>query len=112
MTTRRGIDERIVILDIDEKSLGEIGRWPWSRRQMAETVDKLFERYGVALVAFDVVWAEPDPSSGMTVLDELSRTQLKGAPAFQPAFETVRLRPAYVARFVESVKGGPVVFGY
>ncbi len=112
MTTRRGVDERIVILDIDEKSLGEIGRWPWSRRQMAETVDKLFERYGVALVAFDVVWAEPDPSSGMTVLDELSRTQLKGVAAFQSAYQKLRPQLDYDARFAESLKGRPVVLGY
>ena len=30
-----GVDPRVVILDIDEKSLGEIGRWPWSRDLMA-----------------------------------------------------------------------------
>ena len=28
----RGVDPSVVILDIDEKSLGEVGRWPWSRR--------------------------------------------------------------------------------
>ena len=38
------LDPRVVILDIDEKSLGEIGRWPWSRNLMAELLDKLFER--------------------------------------------------------------------
>ena len=25
------LDPRIVIVDVDEKSLSEIGRWPWSR---------------------------------------------------------------------------------
>ncbi|HEX6528998.1 MAG TPA: CHASE2 domain-containing protein, partial [Burkholderiales bacterium] len=53
MSMPRGRDERIVILDIDEKSLGEVGRWPWSRNVMAELTTKLFERYGVALVGFD-----------------------------------------------------------
>ncbi len=47
MTLPRAPEKRIVILDIDEKSLGELGRWPWSRRLMAELVDKLFERHGV-----------------------------------------------------------------
>ena len=27
----RGVDPSIVILDIDERSLGEVGHWPWSR---------------------------------------------------------------------------------
>lgn len=112
MTMRPGRDERMVILDIDEKSLGEIGRWPWSRRQMAELVDKLFERYGVGLVAFDVVWAEPDPSSGMAVLDELSRTQLKEVAAFRSAYEKLRPQLDYDARFAASFKGRPVVLGY
>ena len=67
MTMPRAADPRIVILDIDEKSLGEIGRWPWSRRLMAELVDKLFQQHGVAVLGFDVVWAEPDPSSGIAV---------------------------------------------
>lgn len=79
MTTPNGLDERIVILDIDEKSLGEIGRWPWSRNLMAELTEKLFERYGVAVVGFDVVWAERDPSSGIEVLDTLARGEPEGA---------------------------------
>jgi len=72
MTMPGGAERGIVILDIDEKSLGEIGRWPWSRRLMAETVTKLFERHGIALLGFDVVFAERDPSSGIETLDSLS----------------------------------------
>ncbi len=47
-----GVDERIVILDIDEKSLADpaLGRWPWGRDKTAALVEKLFDRYGVALV--------------------------------------------------------------
>ena len=112
MGMRRGVDERIVILDIDEKSLGELGRWPWSRNQMAELVDKLFERYGVALVAFDVVWAEPDASSGMAALDSLAEGELKELSAFQAAYQKLRPRLDYDARFAASFKGRPIVLGY
>ena len=31
LTMPQGIDERIAILNIDEKSLAEVGRWPWGR---------------------------------------------------------------------------------
>ena len=112
MTMPRGVDERIVILDIDEKSLAEIGRWPWNRKLMAELVDKLFERYGVALLGFDVVWAEPDPSSGIEILDGLASTELKRDPDFQKAYS--RLRPSldFDRRFAGSLKGRPVVLGY
>jgi adenylate cyclase len=112
MTMPHGMDERIVILDIDEKSLGEIGRWPWRRDVMADVLDKLFERHGAQLVAFDVVWAERDPSSGMAVLDGLARRELRGEPGFRAAY--ARLRPAldYDARFAAAMKGRPVVLGY
>jgi adenylate cyclase len=39
-----GVDRRIVVLDIDEKSLGELGRWPWPRSLMADIVNKLFDK--------------------------------------------------------------------
>jgi adenylate cyclase len=105
-------DRRIVILDIDEKSLGEIGRWPWSRELMAALLDKLFERHGVALVAFDVVWAERDASSGIDALDRLARTELKDSAEFQAAY--ARLRPGLDPdrRFAAAMKGRPVVLAY
>ncbi len=112
MSMAGGRDERIVILDIDERSLGEIGRWPWSRKVMAELTDKLFERYGVALVGFDVVWAERDTSSGMEVLDELARKALKANPDFQKRYSQLRPSLDFEARFAASLKGRPVVLGY
>jgi adenylate cyclase len=112
MTMPRVTDNRIVILDIDEQSLGEIGRWPWSRNLLAEIVDKLFERHGVQLVAFDVLWAERDTSSGAEVLDRLAKGEAKDSPQFQSAY--ARLRPSldFDARFAASLKGRPVVLAY
>ena len=52
-------EHTIVILDIDEKSLANEGRWPWSRHKLAELVSTLAE-YGVVVVAFDVVFSEPE----------------------------------------------------
>src|SRR6187402_2373492 len=49
-TMPRTVDERIVIVDIDEKSLAEVGRFPWGRNQLAEMVTELFERQNVAVV--------------------------------------------------------------
>ena len=112
MTMPRGIDERIVILDIDERSLGEIGRWPWGRNVMAELVDKLFTRHDVKLVGFDVVWAERDVSSGIDVLDRLARAQLKEVPAFQSAYAKLRDELDFDGRFAASLRGRPVVLGY
>jgi adenylate cyclase len=112
MTMPRALERRIVILDIDEKSLGEIGRWPWSRNLMAELIDKLFERHGVALAAFDVVWAERDTSSGIDTLDRLAQGELKDVAPFQSAYGSLRPSLDFDARFAASLKGRPVVLGY
>jgi adenylate cyclase len=112
LTMSRKGDSRIVILDIDEKSLGEVGRWPWSRNVMARLVDKLFDQYGVAMVGFDVVWAEHDTSSGMEVLDALAQRELKDAGAFQSAYQEVRGKLDFDGMFAASIKGRPVVLGY
>jgi adenylate cyclase len=50
------------IVDIDEAALAEYGQWPWPRTIIARLVDKLTEK-GAAVVAFDMVFAEPDRSS-------------------------------------------------
>ena len=51
----------ISIVGIDEASLSNLGvRWPWPRDMHAHLVDQL-KQYGAAVVAFDVVFAEPSP---------------------------------------------------
>jgi adenylate cyclase len=109
MTMLRVPESRIVIVDIDEKSLGELGRWPWSRDVMAGLVERLFERYGVALLAFDVVFAERDASSGIDVVDRLAQRELKDNAAFQAAYARQRPGLDFDARFAASLKGRPVV---
>jgi adenylate cyclase len=86
LTMPKKLDERIVILDIDEKSLGKLGRWPWNRDKMAKLMNKLMgegkDDYNVALVGFDVVFAEPDTSSGINTLEALAKTDLLGVPEY------------------------------
>src|SRR5437868_8579923 len=81
-TMPRTLDDRIVIVDIDEKSLAEIGHWPWSRNRLAELSDELFEHQKIAVVGFDIVFAEPDDTSGLKRLKQLAANELKDQPAF------------------------------
>jgi adenylate cyclase len=108
----RDVDSRIVILDIDEKSLGEIGRWPWGRNTMAEVVRKLFDTHGIAILGFDVVWAERDTSSGIDTLDALAANDLRQVAGFQEVYKGLRPRLDNDLLFAESMKGRPVVLGY
>ncbi len=112
LTMPGGVDDRVVILDIDEKSLAEGGRWPWSRDKMATLLDRLFDHYGIAILGFDVVFAEPDDSSGLKSLDALSRRELKDDASFQSALRGLRGTLDYDRRFAEAMKGRPVVLGY
>ena len=112
VTMPRGVDDRIVILDIDEKSLQEVARWPWPRDVMARLVDTLFDKYQVAVVAFDVVFAEADYSSGIRALDRLSQGALKDIPAFQTQYHDLRPQLDNDGLFAKAIKGRPVVLGY
>ncbi|HEX8947824.1 MAG TPA: adenylate/guanylate cyclase domain-containing protein [Dissulfurispiraceae bacterium] len=105
-------DPRIVIVDIDEKSLAEEGRWPWSRNRLALMMDKLFDRYHVVLVGFDVVFAEKDESSGLKVLEQLGRDELRNNTPYHEALAKVRPRLDYDAIFAQKMKDRPVVLGY
>jgi adenylate cyclase len=108
----RTVDDRVVILDIDEKSLKEEGRWPWSRNRLALLMDQLFDRYGVAVVGFDVVFAEKDNSSGLQVLQKLGQDQLKSDAAFQSVLTQIGPQLAYDKLFADKIKNRKVVLGY
>ena len=105
-------DERVVIVDIDEKSLAEQGRWPWGRDKLATLVTKLFDEHGTAVVGFDVVFAEADESSGLMSLERLSRGALRDNGAFQGILQTLRPQLDNDARFAEAIKGRQVILGY
>jgi adenylate cyclase len=111
-TAPKGVDDRIAILDIDEKSLKEVGRWPWGRDKMATLVDKLFNEYGVAGLGFDVVFAEPDVSSGIAALDKLAKGPLAGEGQFQTAYKQLRPKLDHDGLFAESLKDKAVSLGF
>ena len=55
-TSPKTLDSRIVIVDIDEKSLAEVGRWPWGRNKLALLTSELLDQHQAALLGFDVVF--------------------------------------------------------
>ena len=64
-------DTPVVIVDIDEHSLEQIGQWPWPRTVLAQLVDKL-GKAGAAVIAFDVLFSEPDRTSPKMLLSLLT----------------------------------------
>ncbi len=49
----------VTIVDIDDRSLEQVGQWPWPRTEIADLVTKM-HRAGAIAVAFDIVFSEPD----------------------------------------------------
>jgi adenylate cyclase len=54
---------RIVIVDVDERSLSAVGQWPWRRDILAALVDRLRD-LGASTVALDMIFAESDRYEG------------------------------------------------
>jgi adenylate cyclase len=88
---------RVVIVDVDEKSLAGVGQWPWRRDIISRLVDALRER-GAATVALDIMFAENDryEGSGRSPDAVLSDSLRKGGVIlgygllFEPTGETAR----------------------
>jgi adenylate cyclase len=112
LTMPRTVDPRIVIVDIDERSLAVEGRWPWRRDRLGLLLDRLFDEYAVRAVGFDVVFAERDESSGLPVLRRLAEGELRSVPAFQSSLEQIAPSLEFDRIFAEKIKGRAVVLGY
>lgn len=52
-------DNKIVIVDLDERSLQAEGQYPWNRIKVGQLTEKLREN-GVLVVGFDITFPEPD----------------------------------------------------
>jgi adenylate cyclase len=60
----------VVIVAIDEKSIDQLGRWPWPYTVQARLVDQLVA-YGAAVIGYDVVFSSSDTSAGIDTLRDL-----------------------------------------
>ena len=110
-TMPKTLDERIVIVDLDEKSLAEVGRWPWGRNKVARFVDTLFEQDAL-IVAFDIVFAEPDESSGLLQLKQLAKQEFRDQPGFIDRVRQLEDELDYDGLLAKSLQNRPVVLGY
>jgi adenylate cyclase len=105
-------DPRVVIVDIDERSLHAVGHWPWSRDKLALMLHQLFTRYQVRVVGFDIAFPEADTSSGISVLEAAAVGELRNVAPYQAFLERARASLDYDHRFAEEIGKGPVVLGF
>ncbi|UQB42670.1 adenylate/guanylate cyclase domain-containing protein [Thiomicrospira microaerophila] len=94
----RPVDSTFVIVDIDEKSLSEIGQWPWPRDQVAQLINQLAD-LDVGMIGLDVVFAEADNSSPQRIFDRLGLSTEIELPDFD-------------IMLAEAVANTPTILGY
>ncbi len=91
MRPREQTKRPVVIVDIDERSLREIGQWPWPRTVIADLITRL-RAAGALAVGFDVIFAEPDRMSPAVAansfrgLDAETREKLAALPSNDAIF--------------------------
>ena len=90
-TLKKGIDERIIIVDIDERSLSRYGQWPWNRHYLAQLINTLFDHYQIRAMGSDMVFAEPAGTSFKQLEQEFkSRPDVSNSAKQALAFEALQ----------------------
>jgi adenylate cyclase len=95
----------VVAVDIDTKTLQELGDWPIPRIEIARLVELIADAGAVA-IAVDIFFGGPDRRSSQTLADEVSR--LPGGETLSAA---VRGLPDSDAALAEVLKRTPTVIG-
>jgi adenylate cyclase len=109
-------DPRIIIVDIDQRSQEQLGRWPFPRIHFVHLMDALRED-GAKVVAFDMTFSKPDQT--VLPLQDLSadlaaekKQGLAVSSAVQSAIDRREKQYNYDEQFAESLKRfGHVVLG-
>ena len=57
-------EDRLVVIDINDATLKEIGPWPWPRQRVADLTELLLGPYGARAVGLDIVFPEPGDAQG------------------------------------------------
>jgi adenylate cyclase len=90
-------DERIVIVDIDEKSIKELGQWPWERNKIAKILSNLTS-FGAGIIGLDIIFAEADKTSPHNFVK-----QWGGDIQSVPNYDTI---------LADAVANTPTILGY
>jgi len=88
---------KVVIIDIDEASLEQLGQWPWSRNKLSTIIENL-NGANIGIIGMDIVFAEEDRSSPHAIFKK-----------FGVEKENI---PNYDLEFAQTVANSPVILGY
>jgi adenylate cyclase len=112
ITLPEHVDKQVVIVDIDEKSLEQIGQWPWNRNIMAKINDALFDYYQIKVIGYDIVFAEEDIDEGAKLLEKMANGSLQNNAAFIEEYQRVMSSLQHDLRFAETLKNRKTIMGF
>ena len=87
----------VVIIDIDESSIKELGQWPWSRNKVSTIIQNLTDA-NIGIIGMDIVFAEEDNSSPHLVFNKYGVKK-----------ENI---PNYDLEFAQTISNSPIILGY
>ena len=90
--------QNIVIIDIDDKSIKDIGQWPWSRDIVSQILINLTNS-DIGLIAFDIVFAEKDRTNPIDIIKKFN-------------ISTKQTIPNYDNIFSQTISQTPTILGY
>lgn len=89
--------DEIVIIDIDEKSIKELGQWPWERNKFARILQNLSDG-GAGIIGLDIVFSEADKTSPNRVAKEFGVQGL-----YLPDYDSI---------LAQTISQTPTILGY
>jgi adenylate cyclase len=99
----------VVIVDIDDVSLKQEGRWPWPRYKLATLVDRI-QGQGAVVVAFDMIFTRPEDNIAKSVFNQMTIQHLMTGP-FETALKQVMPYFDNDTKFATSLSHGDSVIG-
>jgi len=103
----RPSSDKVVIIDLDEESIKKLGQWPWPRSVMAQLVGNLKD-LGAKVIAFDIVFAEPDRTSPARIAQSLPSGEV-----YDPVKSALQELPDNDVIFAKAIEdAGNVVTGF
>lgn len=116
---KKNISSRqVMVVDIDERSLLELGQWPWPRNQLAQMIDNL-NTMGARVIGFDMIFGEDDRLSPGNIVNTIPNlpanviADLKSRQSFDSVFSQAIERSKVVLGIAVSEKAdGANNYGY
>ena len=92
----RSPSDRVAVIAIDQHSIDNIGRWPWSREVLADLIDKLTAG-GAKVIGTTIFLAEPQQDAGLSYIRRLTDIYQRagGLPIASPTEELALQTPPW-----------------